>query len=73
MTITKTINEMVTEDQRDVSMRALDEIIERSRAIEHMEDLPLEEIARKLNGTLAVIRFIAHSTLSSVKQMDVLR
>ena len=69
----KTIDEMVTEDQRDVAMRALEEIVERGRAVEHLHDLPLDEIARKLNATLAVVRFIAHSTLSSVKRMEELR
>lgn len=64
---------MVTEDQRDIAMRALEEIVERGRAFEHLDDLPLEEIARKLSGTLAVIRFIAHSTMSSMRKMEELR
>jgi len=67
-----TIEQMVTRDQRDVAVDALNDIVSRIKGMrtKNVLEMSVEEIVDLLNGTLCVVDFIAHSTVDRVDRMN---
>jgi hypothetical protein len=68
------IDPMITEDQRDVAVRALESIANRLNTVTGLRDsldsIDLEKIFDHMSGAIAASLFIVHSTLDAVKRME---
>lgn len=72
----KSVDSLITEDQRDVALEALQEVLRRCRAVRAVDDLmelDLEEIFRRLSATLAVVEFVSHNAIDRTVEMEKLR
>jgi hypothetical protein len=68
-----TVDQMVTEDQRDAAVQALEQIHRQTgKVVDAVEQTGLshDELMRLMSGVIGVIRFVAHSTLDDVKKMN---
>jgi len=72
-----TIDQMVTEDQRNLAMEGLQKIINQTNKVvemrDEMESMSVEDVFNILIATIAVVRFNAHATLDDVRRIDAMR
>lgn len=72
-----TIDQMVTEDQRNLAMEGLQKIINQTNKVvemrDEMESMSVEDVFNILIATIAVVRFNAHSALDDVRRIDAMR
>lgn len=74
----RAVSDMVTEDQRDVAVSALEQIYRHTGKIvsavgDDGSAMTGSEIAQMMTGILAVIRFTAHEAIDRVERMNEVR
>lgn len=68
----RTVDSMVTEDQRDVAVSALEQIYRQTgKVVTAMQtDIDGADLAQMMAGLIAVIRFTSHEAMDRVKSME---